>query len=429
MSEYIPEQLRRFQKGLFENPTLAHSVLRELSPKTNGGKDAPQPEQSPRLVLSDAAWRGVFSEYRKAMQHATEAPDEFHFSTLLIRAGATLGRRVWFKSGMKLYPNFNVVNFGETGDRKTTAQRYFEQLGSSRVKVISGAGSGEALADEFQKLSSGEPCLIFLEEFSELMRRARWEGSTVLPFLTECFDCPREYELKFRKNPVHIDQPTPNLLAGTTPDWFWQSVRPSDFHGGFGNRILFFTGTRKAPIPLPSEPDLSTISGKVDALANVPGGPARFGAEGARLWERFYRSWELKQEKRHPMLKVAIKRIPDYVLKVGVVYAAFEGTLPEITHDQLAAAMLVGDFGAKCAEELLSLQNAGTNPTKELERRIVAFVARQPGRQTTKRQVYKALWRHYSDASQFDRSFRALVSAGELFAEPGPRGSYTVSIP
>lgn len=396
-----------------------------VSPKKPNGQsaDGAEPDgSSKKLALPDAAWRGVFGEYRKAMREATEAADEFHFSTLLVRAGMTLGRRVWFNYGMKVYPNFYVLNFGPTGDKKTTAQRYLDGLGRMTVKVISGAGSGEALADEFQSVSAGEPCLICLEEFSELMRRGRWEGATVLPFLTTCFDCPPKYELRFRKSPVVIDEPTPNLIAGTTPEWFWQGFRLSDFQGGFGNRLLFFTGGRKNPIPLPSEPGLKLVSAAIDALASVPSGKARYTPEAEKLWRDFYRAWDPAQQKRDPMLRVAVERIPSYTLKIGMVYAGFEGTLPEITHAQLAAAILVGDFCAKCAEELLSLQNAGTNPAKELERRILAYVTQHPG--TTQRQVYKALHRHYSDTERFWRSLRALLNAGMLLAESKGKGSY-----
>jgi len=94
----------------------------------------------------------------------------------------------------------------------------------------------------------------------------------------------------------------------------------------------------------------------------------------------------------------------------------------------LTAAILVGRFGEKCIAELLSLQNAGTNPTKELERRILDFVRFQPGRTTLKRQVYKALWRHYSTAEGFNRAFESLVRAGELFTAPMPRGAVLVSL-
>jgi hypothetical protein len=76
---------------------------------------------------------------------------------------------------------------------------------------------------------------------------------------------------------------------------------------------------------------------------------------------------------------------------------------------------------------LLSLQHSGTNPRKELERRILAFVTGQPGREATKREIYKALWRHYADAEAFNRAFDSLVRAGELFTRSAGRGSVRVS--
>jgi hypothetical protein len=300
--------------------------------------------------------------------------------------------------------------------------------GGGDIKIISGAGSGEAMADQFQGLEPGAPVVISLEEAAELLRRGRWEGSTVIPFLTTCFDCPSKYELPFRKNPVNLDQPTPSLIASTTPDWFWQSVKLADFQGGFANRILYFTGERKDPIPLPSLPDLDLIRMKVDELIEQETVEAKFGPGAVNLWEAFYAAWGEKQQKLETMLQVAIQRIPAYVIKICMVYAALEKTLPEITRAQLGAAILVGNYCVKCAEELLSLQNSGTNPTKELERRILSYVKREGG-QVNKRLIYKALWRHYSDASQFDRSFRALVNAGELYAEPRQRGEWLVSIP
>ena len=410
----------------------AGTETRQASPtKTSGGagEQGPPPDQPVEIIFHEAAWRGVFGEYRAAMKHVTEAPDSFHYSTLLVRAGMAIGRRVWFPYAMKLFPNFYCLNFGPTGDRKTTAQRYFADLGSAPVKMISGAGSGEGLADEFQALPPGTPCVISLEEFSELLRRGRWDGATVLQFLTSCFDCPTDYELKYRKNPIALKEPTPSLLSGTTPDWFWQSAKLSDFQGGFGNRLLYFTGNRKPSIPLPVEADLAPIRSKIDALASVPSGPARLSIQATKLWKEFYPAWETKQRNRDPMHQVAVERIPAYVLKIGMVHAGLENSLPEITEDQLTAAILVGDSCTRFAGELLSLQNAGTNPRKELERRILAFVGQQAGNQTTKRQIYKSLWRHYSCAEDFERSFRALVQAGELFCEAKVKGMCIVSIP
>lgn len=110
-----------------------------------------------------------------------------------------------------------------------------------------------------------------------------------------------------------------------------------------------------------------------------------------------------------------------------MLYSAAERTLPEIKVDQLAAAVLVGRYAELCAKELLALQNAGTNPRKELERRILALVDGESSGVVTRREIYKRLWRHYSDAEAFNRGFDSLVRAGELFTKNEGRGRVWVS--
>jgi hypothetical protein len=379
-----------------------------------------------RPAFPEAAWRGIFADYRSAMQRATEASDAYHFAAVWTRCAVALGRRVRFPYGMGLFPNVYLVCFGPTGDRKSTATRRAMELGAD-FKVVRGGGSGEGLADEFSKADVGEGFLLYTEELSQILRPGRWDGATLIPFLTQCFDCPPRYEVKFRKSPVKLEQPTPSLLAGTTPDWFWQDFRARDFQGGFGNRIFFLTGARKPALPLPESPNLDGISRAVNALAVVTPGELRLEARARGLWEEFYVAWEAESSRRDPLLLAAVQRIQPYVLKLSMLYASMEGTLPEITCDQLKAAILVGRFGEACVAELLSLQHAGTNPKKELERAILTFVRTQPGRVSTKREIYKRLWRHYSDAEAFNRAFDSLVRAGELFTKQGGHGSIWVS--
>jgi hypothetical protein len=165
----------------------------------------------------------------------------------------------------------------------------------------------------------------------------------------------------------------------------------------------------------------------VDKLTLIQPCEARLASEARTLWERFYRAWDEEELRRDPLLLAAVKRIPAYTLKLAMLYATQEGTLPEITCDQLSAAILVGRYGENCAKELLLLQNTGTNPRKELERRILALVGAEPNRMITKREIYKRLWRHYQDAEAFNRAFDSLVRAGELFTKSVGRGSYWVS--
>jgi len=379
------------------------------------------------LVLPKAAWRGPFAEYRNTMAHATEASDVFHFATLWACGAATLGRTVRFPYGSMTYPNVSLIGFGPTGDRKTSAMRRVDDIGG-QLKVIRGGGSGEGLADDFASVAPSLGILIYAEEYSQILRPGHWEGATLLPFLTQCFDCPNRYELKYRKKPVNLECPTPSLLAATTPDWFWQDFSLRDFQGGYGNRQFFLTGYHKSPIPLPEMPDLSKTSVAIENLLHIVPCQAELAPAARILWEQFYCAWCAEEGARDPLLLAAARRIPSYVLKLCMLYAAFERTLPKITLEQLSAAIQVGRYGEMCVKQMLALQNAGTNPKKELERRILAFVNRQPGGVTSKREIYKGLWRHYSDTDMFNRVFESLSRAGEIFAKSGPRGTILVSL-
>jgi hypothetical protein len=404
------------------------------SAKTNQGAESqteipteqPVGTQTELSPFPEAAWRGIFADYRRVMERATEASDAFHFAALWARCAVALGRCVRFPYGMPLYPNVYLVCFGPTGDKKTTATRMATEIGSA-FKIVRGGGSGEGLADEFSDGEPGRGFLLYAEEFSQVLRPGRWEGATLIPFLTQSFDCPPRYEMKFRKKPVKLEQPTPNFLACATPAWFWQDFRANDFLGGFGNRLFFFAGARKPAMPLPEPARLAAISSAVDTLASIKPCETRLDSKAIALWEKFYFAWDAEESRREPLLLAAVKRIPTYALKLAMTYSALEGTLPEITFDQLTAAILVGRYGEVCAKELLSLQNAGINPRKELERRILALVVAEPNKVTTKHAIYKRLWRHYSDAEAFHRAFDSLVRAGELFTRPAGHGSFWVS--
>jgi hypothetical protein len=406
--------------------TLYDSMGHHKSGPHPTAKKEPKAERAVLPEFPVSAWRGIFADYRVAMDRATESSDAYHFAALWGRCAVALGRLVHFQYGMQLFPNVYLACFGPTGDRKTTALRMGAAVGSA-FKIIRGGGSGEGLADEFSCAEPGQGFLLYAEEFSQILRPGRWDGATLIPFLTQCFDCPEQYELKFRKSPVDLQQPTPTLLTGVTPEWFWQDFRAKDFQGGFGSRLFFFAGKRKPAIPLPESPCLDAISQAVNLLAVIQPCQARFDEKARTIWNKFYQAWDVEESRRDPLLLAAVRRIPSYVIKLAMVYAAAEGTLPDMTCDQLRAAILVGRYGESCAKELLSLQNAGTNPRKELERRILAYVAASRRNTPTKREIYRALARHYRDSEEFNRALDSLVRAGVLFTREKSRGSSLIS--
>jgi len=252
--------------------------------------------------------------------------------------------------------------------------------------------------------------LLFLEELGSLLVRGGWEGSTLLSFLTETFDAPEIFEIPFRKRPVKVVEPTPVLIAGTTPEWFWKSARERDFHGGFGNRLFFLSGLPKPPIPMPGKPDpamLDRVKKALDRLGDMEPCEMGLASDALALWNGFYLAW--KRTGFDPLTAAATKRAPAYALKLALVYAAFEGTAPVITADQLTAAILVARFGVSCAEHLIAQrrQFSAQGRCEEAISRVLSDVDLPPWR------IHRRVGGRFS-AEDVARAIRALTGTGAL---------------
>ena len=370
----------------------------------------------------DAAWRGRFADYRDEMRRCSEASDVHSFLAFWAAAGNALGRRVYFPYGMRLHANVYGIGFGPTGDFKTSALGRAAQMTESvGLRVVRGVGSGEGITEGLGE----EPTLFSLDEFTSLLRQGKWDGSTLLPTLTEIFDCPEKYERKYRKNPISLERPTCSILAGTTEAWFWRDVREIDFEGGFGNRFIYLTGPPNEPKPRPGVPNLQFAVTALTELKALSEQEASFAPKAEQMWDRFYLAW--RKKKFSPIEGVATKRIPAYVLKLAMAYAALERTLPKIQAEQLKAALLVGNYAAKCARRLIGERFSGANAFRELEKQILDRVSRAPGGTLTKRNLYRALARQYQNAEQFNRVFESMVRAGTLFTKSLGHGRVHVS--
>jgi hypothetical protein len=372
----------------------------------------------------DAAWRGRFADYRDEMRRCSEASDVHSFLAFWAAAGNALGRRVYFPYGMRLHANVYGIGFGPTGDFKTSALGRAAQMTESvGLRVVRGVGSGEGITEGLGE----EPTLFSLDEFTSLLRQGKWDGSTLLPTLTEIFDCPEKYERNYRKNPISLERPTCSILAGTTEAWFWRDVRDIDFEGGFGNRFIYLTGPPNEPKPRPGVPNLQFAATALTELKALSEQEASLAPKAEQMWDRFYLAW--RKKKFSPIEGVATKRIPAYALKLAMAYAALERTLPKIQAEQLKAALLVGNYAAKCARRLIGERFSGANAFRELEKRILDKVTSAPQRTITKRNLYRVLARHYQNAEQFNRVFESMVRAGSLYIKSDQRRVYVSTEP
>jgi hypothetical protein len=381
-----------------------------------------EPERTSLPDFPKAAWRGLFAQYRDEMRLHSEAPDVSHFLTLWAAVGNAMGRRVHYSYGMRLCANVYGIVFGPTGDFKTSAcRRGAEMTEQAGFRVVRGIGSGEGVASGL----SEEPTMFFLEEYTGLLRQGKWDGSTLLSTMTEIFDCPETFEREYRKNPIALNRPVCSILAGTTEAWFWRDVKEIDFEGGFGNRFIYLTGPPNPPVPFPGIPNVQFVIDALSELKTMREQEAFFDSEAKLVWERFYCAW--RKEQFAPLEGAATKRIPSYAIKLAMTYASLERTLPQIQAEQLKSAILVGNYAAKCVRHLIDARFSGANPFRELEKRILAAVARESQSTSTKRNLYRALARHYQNSEQFNRVFESMVRAGSLFTKSGGQGRLYVS--
>lgn len=186
-------------------------------------------------------------------------------------------------------------------------------------------------------------------------------------------------------------------------------MREVDIHGGFGNRFLYLTGPPNPPISMPQKPDsrlLGEVKQALDRLEQVPPGEVGLSPEALELWNRFYRTWRATDF--DPLTKAATKRVPAYILKLGMVYAALEETIPTLTADQLTAAIAVGHYAARCTARLMG-QHRQVSVQGRCETRILKVFDRP----MTRWQVHRRISGEFT-AEEVRRAFIALEHVGRI---------------
>src|SRR5262249_17348690 len=134
---------------------------------------------------------------------------------------------------------------------------------------------------------------------------------------------------------------------------------------------------------------------------------AQWTSQAERRWIEFYMDWDARSAQ--PLVMAATKRVDAYVCKMSMTYAALEGTLPYVELDQLEAAIAVGKYAAACAEHLIELQTAQSNPQGELAQRYIKWVRNHEGERL--RVMQQRMWKYTNDAEQFNRIVDNLCKA------------------
>lgn len=331
----------------------------EAEPEAAPTVEASEPEKKPEAdadaipELPAVCWRGGFSAFRDAYSRCSEAANAYLFGAYLVLASLALGRRARLRVGFNVFPNVFVALVGDSGrSRKSTAQGF----GRSDLRDVDegvihslGVGSPEGLVKLFaDDAKCPRRVLLDLGELATLLRKGAAEATRgLLPLIVDLYDCPPAVRLPNAKADVEGIEPYLCIMAGSTVEWIAASLSVEDARAGFAGRFMLFTGSPKPPIPWPPPPDLTARAEALAVLrvaseAHIFERVYPLAADARELWADWYNS---DRARAYPSetLEVVAQRLPLFAWKLGLVYAALEGT-PELTREQLTAAIAFADY-------------------------------------------------------------------------------------
>jgi hypothetical protein len=394
-------------------------TAKERAPTTNPVTAGPP---RTKLELPDDCLRGPFGKWVNLWRNH-EGSDAYEFVNFFGISGLRLGRRARIYCGTWLNPNAYVVTYGPSGiSRKSASQRHHRELLAAAdpdVVLQNGIVSAEGLIDALGGSPDEENppppkrMLWTMEEIASLLKKARQESTSNIPAtLTELYDCPAQYRLRTRGSPKIAIQPTLTILAASTAEWLESCLTDEQIMGGFANRFLYITGSFRPLVPLPREPDTGTWNRLLKALHDLgddfsQGATFTLSPNAQALWEGFYRSWH---EDTYPneILGNIVQRIPDYVLKLAMVYAAWRSSAT-IQGEELDAAWAFGFYARDSVLRLFEGMHQSTQA--KLENRIEELL--QERGPMKRRDLHQAVGGRYS-AKQFNDAVDALFKAGVL---------------
>ena len=387
-----------------------------------------EPNASQPHSLPDSAWTEWARLYRCAVKDATEAPDEFHYLSLLTVLGSAFGRNLAVYCGGLIYPNMYTVLVGPTGDRKSTAAQMAMDLllrVAPKMLFLNGVGSQEGL---MERMAHGEPSrhrtLLSCDELASLLKKARRESSgTLIEFITEVFHCPDFKTHSTRSKAIHLERPTLSILSGSTPVWLEAALQQEDILSGFANRFVYVTAPPKPDNPLPSRPNqeaLKELAAWIKRATEAIPREVGWSSEAQRIWTDFYTHWRRSQAVVGEHVSALLRRIDLYILKFASMAAAMDGVLV-ISPAHLTSAIELGRFLAGCACRLLG--DLGSSGDYRLETLVQQKLEVAQG-QMTRKELRQTLGGRIS-GEKLDRVLTAMERNGIVcqVLQPANRGT------
>lgn len=308
----------------------------------------------------------------------TEPPAIYHRWSILTALSAYIGRSWYVNQGhFNIYPNLYVILIGGAGTRKNTAitlaKRLIKTAGyttfaaskTSKEKLFidlaeGSEPQGEDILEQNLFGSSANSAVIN-EVFIASGEFNTFFGNNILSFLEDLgelwdWEGPFENKIKNGKSVV-INNPTINILGGTTPTMFAKTFPPEFIGQGFFSRCFLIYGERTRPkITFPEEPDPKLTEELVSELKQMRGlvqNRLSYSSTAKKLIDRIYHGPELLDD---PRFESFYNRRLSNLLKLCTVVAVarHSGTITEhdvlyantiLSHAEQLMPKALGEFG------------------------------------------------------------------------------------
>lgn len=378
-----------------------------MAPKKRNAKAKParlpaaQVDSTP--TFPESAFVGLFADYRALVAPTTEAPDSFHWASLLASLSALVGRTAKLEGGPAgVVPLLHVALLGRTGKaRKSTAMEdavsllvdalpgALEALAAARapaqlqvvngdhlrppsrsessavdattfaLDVVRGAGSGEGLAESLADTDeeSGKRALFVIDEFGALLEKAgRGQAGNLVELLLRLYDAPTKFEHRTRKASFSVTNGVGVFLGASTVEWVHRTLTEAHVRRGLVSRFIWVLGDRK-PMPLARRPAIDKESHSAflalaaERLSAAAGKTFALTAQADAVHQRRY-EFEYHRDDESDLHSAASARADGLALRLSLLLAVADGAEKvEVVH--VEAAWAVVDYSRRVSSNLV----------------------------------------------------------------------------
>lgn len=245
-------------------------------------------------VLGHKNWLTAYLKYAEE----AESPEIYKLWAALSIVASALRRNVWLDMGVHtVWPHMFVILTGQSGKlAKSTTIRMARNIlmGVENIHLGPDAVTKEELIVFMSKLSAQESLAAVTLHSTELSSLIEPSGLKMIQFLTDIYDGDVSWQYHTKgSGRYQIDNPTLNILAGTTPSWLAEGMPTNVVEHGFTSRVVFVYAEELSRInSKPASPDEKLVDALQQDLQHMAllEGPMEFTDAGFAEYDKYYNS-------------------------------------------------------------------------------------------------------------------------------------------